>query len=247
MSSVWLFPQQPPTLSKWACLHTAAHSFIRLKKTWCSCRSGGLRPKALKCLLCSPDPNAISVSLSPTKLLHSKTLEGMGKWHLGKHSRWGDPTPAQAGIHITPCTKPYEQISLLLTREGNGTRGNACRAATGAGKHLFSGMLLLQNGKQVAREVTGWYIFLVCFERLQCESKMMIRRWCWRKVWHFGKRAHLFEMVNGLLLLFCFSTLTQHSKCFFTTNNTHSNKPHLTQIDSTLMNVSPFKTLLQVK
>lgn len=37
--------------------------------------------------------------------------------------------------------KLYERISILLTWEGNGTRGNACGVATRAGKHLFPGML----------------------------------------------------------------------------------------------------------
>lgn len=34
-------------------------------------------------------PNTISVYWSSTKLLHLKTVEGMGKLHLGKHSTWG--------------------------------------------------------------------------------------------------------------------------------------------------------------
>ena len=49
------------------------------------CRSSGFRPRAAYCILRS----TISVYLSSPKLLHSETLEGMRKWHLGKHSRRG--------------------------------------------------------------------------------------------------------------------------------------------------------------
>lgn len=45
--------------------------------------------------------------------------------------------------------KLYEHISILLTWEGNGTLGNACGAATRAGKHLFPGMLLPEMGLHI--------------------------------------------------------------------------------------------------
>lgn len=46
--------------------------------------------------------------------------------------------------------KPYEHISILLTCGGNGTRADACGAATRAGKHLFPGTLLLpEKGRRI--------------------------------------------------------------------------------------------------
>lgn len=45
--------------------------------------------------------------------------------------------------------KLYEHISILLTWEGNGTLGNACGAATRAGKHLFPDMLLPEMGLHI--------------------------------------------------------------------------------------------------
>lgn len=45
--------------------------------------------------------------------------------------------------------KPYEHISILLTWEGNGTRVNACGAATRASKHLFPCVLLPDLGLHI--------------------------------------------------------------------------------------------------
>lgn len=62
--------------------------------------------------------------------------------------------------------KPYEHISILLTREGNRTLAVYRRAATGAAKHLFLGVLLPQllavSISQRTR-FTGDEIVAVCF------------------------------------------------------------------------------------
>lgn len=89
--------------------------------------------------LCCTDPNSISVCFSSTKLLHSKTLEGMRKWHLGKHSAWGlcscsDWHP-QHSLHAR-----WGRMSILAFfwhRQVTWHEGNACGDATRAGKHLF--------------------------------------------------------------------------------------------------------------